>query len=231
MPQQTSAQQPLDPWLAFVRGSGAEGRRWARGYRRWEPVAAMNPECLALLHARRWEEGAERLSCFRAAVDAAWGADPATRAVLERWYQAVYGYFLYCRESYEEADLAMVAAGEAVAAAVGDVPSLLPLVHHCHEFRLHRARIARNQGRWAAMREHVEEVRSMFEGRAPYCLLPDGRAVGIAEVKAFHRCISGLDLPEREAAEEILDDQRRMASFDRFVHQLYRFSGMVIPYP
>jgi hypothetical protein len=231
MPPSAAVLPAPDPWLSLVRRSGAEGRAWADAYRRWEPVAALNPVCLRLLHARRWEEGAEALARFRAAVDRAVDADPATRAVLERWYQAVYGYALYCRDDHAGAERAMVRAGDEVARAVGELGALLPLVHHCHEFRLHRARIARNQRRWDEMWAHVDEVRAMFEGRAPYCLLPDGRAVGLAEVKAYHRALGGLDAAERAAVDALLDDRARMDSFDRFVHVLCRIPGFVIPYP
>jgi hypothetical protein len=231
MPPTAAVVPPPDAWLSLVRRSGAEGRAWADAYRRWEPVAALNPLCLRLLHARRWEEGVEALARFRAEVEGATDADPATRAVLERWYQAVYGYLLYCRDDHAGAERAMVVAGDAVARAVGEVGALLPLVHHCHEFRLHRARIARNQRQWAEMWAHLAEVREMFEGRAPYCLLPDGRAVGLAEVKAYHLALRGLDAAERAAVDSVLDDRARMASLDRFVHALCRLPGFVIPHP
>lgn len=230
MPAPVPAPDPrrADAWLLFVRRSGAEGRRWAEGYARFEGIAAMNGECLALLHARRWEEGDAALRRFRAAVDAA-GADPATRDVLERWYEAVDGYRLYCLGAFAEADAAMRRASDAVARAVGRVGALLPLVTHCHEFRLHRARIARNRRCWAEMWAHVDEVRGMFEGCRPFCRLPGGGEVGMAEVERFHRGLRGLDADERAAADHLLDAGERMRDFDRFVRRMTRIPGFVIP--
>jgi hypothetical protein len=231
MAQRASAIPDAGAWLALVHRSGAEGRRWAREYRRWQPVAAMNADCLALLHARRWEEGEALLRRFRAAVDGAEGAaGPATRALLERWYQAVFGYYLYCREEYDAAERAMVLASESIAAAVGHLPALLPLVPGCHEFRLHRARIARNRRRWAAMWDHVEAVRAMFEGRTPFCLLADGRPVGLAEVRAHYAALGPLDGPEARIAASFLDDRTRLGDLDRFVREMTRLPGFVIPY-
>jgi hypothetical protein len=220
-----------DPWLGLVRRSGPEGRRWADAYRRWEPVAALNAECLRLLHAGAFAQGSDLLARFRAEVDAASAADPATRAVLERWYEAVHGYRLYALGRYRAADAAMRRAADAVARAVFHLPALLPLVHHCHEFRLHRARISRNRRRWQEMWGHVEEVRGMFEGRRPYCLLPDGRAVGLAELQAFYAAAGPLEGEEREAAVQVLDDAERMRGLDAFVHRMCRIPGFVIPYP
>lgn len=227
-PRPASDPRRADAWLLFVRKSGADGRRWADAYRRYVPLSAMNGECLALLRARRWEEGAAALARFRAGVDAA-GADPATREVLERWYHAVHGYSLYCREEYAQADRAMARASEAVARAVGHLPALLPLVTHCHEFRLHRARISRNRRRWREMWAHVDEVRGMFEGSRPFCRLPAGGEVGLAEVRAYHAALQGLDEDEHAAAGHLLDDAARMRDFDRFVREMTRLPGFVIP--
>jgi len=200
-------------------------------YLRHMPVVDMNYECLVLLKRRRFDEASAHLGRFRERVDAVNGPDPSVRAVLERWYQAVYGYYWYCLEEYEQAERAMILAHDAVAEAIEHQPCLLPMANHCHEFRLHRARIARNQRRWADMQAHIDEVRGMFRGERPYCVLSDGRGIALPEIKRYYAALPALSKEEREAVAYVLDDRVRMRDFDRFVHELARLPGFVIVYP
>jgi len=218
-------------WTHFVGLSCEQGGRWIEEYLRHAPVVDMNYECLVLLKRRRFGEASEHLRRFRARVDAVEGPDLSVRAVLERWYQAVYGYYRYCLEEYEEAEQAMILAHDAVAEAIERQPCLLPMANHCHEFRLHRARIARNLRRWTEMQGHVDEVRAMFRGERPYCVLKDGRGIALPEIKRYYAALPALSEGEREAVAYVLDDDVRMRDFGRFVHELARLPGFVIVYP
>jgi hypothetical protein len=218
-------------WAHFVGLSGEEGERWLKEYVRHEPVVDMNFECLMLIKDGLFDAAAAHLRLFRERVDAAESDEPSIRPVLERWYQAVYGYYWYVLEEYDEADRAMTAAADACGEAIALQPCLLPMADHCPEFRMHRARIARNQRRWSEMWEHTEEVRAMFRGERPLCVLPDGRGIVLPEVKRYYAALAVSTDGEREALSHKLDDQVRMRDFDRFVQQMMRLPGFVIAYP
>ncbi|HEX8321102.1 hypothetical protein [Longimicrobium sp.] len=231
MPQSKPTDRFAASWLYFVAASGDEGRRWVQDYSRFQHLVDMNQDCLALLRRRSWDEGAEHLRRFRAGVDAAEDAAPATRALLERWYQAVYGYYWYSLDRHDEARRAMVAAADAIALAIGHLPCLVPLATQCHEFHLHLARIARNERRWADMWRHVDDVRAMFKGSRPFCLLPDGRGVGLDDVRRFYASLGKLPAEQDDVRAYLLDDAVRMRDFDRFVREMLRLPGFVVAYP
>ncbi|MET0400023.1 MAG: hypothetical protein ABW277_24750 [Longimicrobiaceae bacterium] len=218
-------------WLHFVGMSCEEGRRWAEEYLRYSEVVDMNYECLVLLKRRRFAEGAAHLRRFRERVDGAGDAHPSIRAVLDRWYHAVDGYYWYCMEAYDTAERAMIHAHDAVATAIEHLPCLVPLANHCHEFRLHRARIARNLHRWPEMWGHVAEVRGMFQGKRPFCELSDGTGIGLGRVRDFYDSLGPLSEDERASVAYVLDERTRMREFDRFVHAMCRLPGFVIQYP
>ncbi|HEX2202862.1 MAG TPA: hypothetical protein VHG91_06180 [Longimicrobium sp.] len=219
-------------WMHFVRRSGDEGKAWVADYRRHLTVWELCDEALALLRRRRFAEGEALLERARVARDAlAGGVDPSIRAVLDRWYYGVLGYALYCRDRGDEADAMMGRAHEAVATAVGHRRFLLPLAYHCHEFYLHRARIARNRNRWAEMRDHVREVRGMMDGSVPFCTLAGGDPVVIDTIAGFYLSLAPLSEAEEKVCRVVIDQEVRMRGFDRFVHGMYRIPGAVIPYP
>ncbi len=218
-------------WTHFVERSGEEGRRWLAGYRRARPVAALASESLALLRARRADEGLAVLERMRPGVDAAEDADPGVRAVLERLYHGALGYYFYTRSAWDAADAAMARAHDALADALGHRPFLLPLVVDCHEFRLHRARIARGRERWGEMWGHVEAARQMLEGCAPFCVLPDGSAAGMDELRGFYDRLHPLGGDEAAALAPLLDDGVRLRLFRRSVRLLCRLPWVAVPYP
>lgn len=228
---QTAAQRDSYDWLHFVRRSGGEGRRWAEAYRRSLPLEELSDRSLLLLRGRRYDEGYALLEQLGEALPAPGEVEPSIRSVLERWYYGVLGYYFYCLEHFDQAEAAMVRAHEAVTAAIGERRFLLPLANHCHEFRLHRARIARNRRRWDEMRVHVDEVRGMMEGRLPFCVLGDGTPVRMAAILDFYAAIPDATEAERASLESLLDDAARLRSFGRFVRAMLQVPGFVIPYP
>ena len=119
----------------------------------------------------------------------------------------------------------------ALAEAIGAQGCLLPLAFHAHEYPLHRARIARSRQRWQEMRDHVSDVRGMMEGTRPFCTLPDGTPVLLADLQRFYRSLAPLSEAEQRACEGVLDDGVRLRGFERFAGELYLLPGFVIPYP
>ncbi|MBV9110680.1 MAG: hypothetical protein JO306_14815 [Gemmatimonadetes bacterium] len=218
-------------WLHFVRRSGPEGTRWAEGYLESKPLEELSTRALHHLRARRFEEGRAPLDELGAALAGGSARDPSVHAVLERWYYGVLGYWFYAQEEFDQADAAMARAHDAVTAALGLRRFLLPLANHCHEFRLHRARIARNRHRWDEMRAHVNDVREMVEGRLPYTVLADGTPVWIADICAFYASLPGAEPAEIAPVSRLLDDASRLADFEAFVRAMYGVPGFVIPYP
>ena len=227
----TASDPDRHSWLHFATRSGEEGRRWAEEYRRDRSVEELSEQSLLLLRRRRYEEGNELLARAAESLEAVQGPERSVRSVMERWYYGVLGYSLYCLDEFDRAEQVMMQAHEAVTAAVGEHRVLLPLANHCHEFRLHRARIARNRCRWEEMRSHVEEVRGMLEGRLPFCVLQDGSPVWISTIRAFHTSLPGLTEEERGSLSGLLEDAVLLRHFEQFVHGMYRVPGVVIPYP
>lgn len=226
-----TAQDRTYDWLHFVRRSGDEGRRWAEDYLESKPLEELGTRALHHLRARRFEEGLAALEELGAALANDSARDPSVHAVLERWYYGVQGYWFYAQEEFDRADCAMARAHDAVTAALGLRRILLPLANHCHEFRLHRARIARNRRRWDEMRVHVNDVREMVRGHLPYTVLADGTPVWISDICAFYASLPEPAEEEITSVSRLLDDASRLADFETFVRAMYRVPGFVIPYP
>lgn len=217
-------------WLHFAAISGEEGRAWAELYRGYEPLEAASIEALALLRGGRLDEGRAALGRLRGEMDAADDAPVSIRSVLDRWYFGVLGFLHYRLDEFAAAEAAMIAAHEAVSAAVGHCRFLLLLANHCHEFSLHRARIARNRRRWWEMAEHLERARGMMAERLPLCHLADGSAVFFSTLGAFYGRLPLTD-GERAWLADLLDVEQRLRRFDRFAHRLQVQPGFAIPYP
>lgn len=217
-------------WLHFAERSGEEGEAWAQAYRRYEPLEGSSIEALALLRGNEIDAGRLALERLRGELLAAADAPPSVRHVLDRWYFGVVGYLHYRLEEFAAAEAAMVAAHDAVSAAVGRRRFLLLLANHCHEFSLHRARIARNQRRWREMAAHLEHARGMMADRVPLCHLADGTPIFFATLGDYYRALP-LTAAEDDWLSDLLDAGRRLQLFDRFVHRLQAQPGFAIPYP
>jgi hypothetical protein len=228
---QVSSAKADSGWLHFVARSGDEGRGWVERYGPARALEELATGALGLLRRKRYDDGYALLERLDEKMRAAPWAEPSMRSVVERWYYGVLGYYFYCLDQFDPAEQAMMQAHEAVTAAVGSRRFLLPLANHCHEFRLHRARIARNRARWDEMRMHVDYVREMIVGGVPFCVLDDGTPVGISAIRAFYDAIPSLTDAERGSLKRLLDDTARLRAFEHFVSAMYRLPGFVIPYP
>lgn len=227
---QHETEERLD-WLHYIRKAGDDGRHWADAYSRYRHVAHLCDEALTLLRRRKASQGLAVLQEAGRERDAMNGAEPSICAVMDRWYYGVLGYYLYTVDAFDDADRVMRQAADSVADAVAREPFLLPLAYHCHEFYLHRARIARNRMHWAEMREYVDEVRGMMEGRVPLCTRPDGTPVVIGDVQSFYRSLAPMTEAERSGCRTLLDENGElMRGFDRFVRVMYQLPWAVIPY-
>lgn len=219
---------PALTWLGVVETRGDEGRCWAEAYRSYGPLTSGMQRALTLLRGRRTDEGLALLEQTRGEIEATAGMDPSIRAVLDRWYHGALAYYFYCVQALDEADETMVRAHESVVAAVGCRRVLIPLALDCNEFRFHRARIARNRLRWREMRAHMDEACGMLEGRVPLCVLGDGSAVHVSDVRdRYAAACAGTGGEEHSA---LFDDGARRRAIDRAVRDLYRAPGQVIEY-
>lgn len=219
-------------WYHFTALSGPEARRWIGELHSGECRRIQEDVELALLLFRRRQlaeadallgDVDERLRGFAEA--------DAKGHVLRRFYLGSLAYGDYVRGDLDAAERASIAAGEEVRRAIELQRFLLPLAHHCHEFLLQRARIARNRRDWAAMRRLVAEVEEMLRGRRPYCVLADGTAIGVREVVAFCAAIPGLGEAELAHIHALTDGRAGLRLFRSFVGRLYALPGMVVPYP
>lgn len=218
-------------WTHFVGRQSAEGRDWVADYARVRPIENACARALGLLRRRQYDAGFDELSKVEQALEPIGAGQEVTRHVLDRWYYGVLAYYHYCKEAFDRAETLMTAAHQAVASAISRGRFLMPLANHCHEFRLHKARIARNRRDWPAMRRYVDQVRDMMEDRRPFCDLDDGSPVYLSSIRDFYRSLGALTPSETQALSSLLDDQRRRLLFERFVHRLYVLPGFVIPYP
>lgn len=223
-------------WLHLAARAGEQGRAWADVYRRYSGLAQASNEALDALRKRRLAAGVDRLERLRDELDSLRSAPRSVRHVLDRFYYGVLGYLFYCRGDLDRADRAMRQASRAVIAAICRQPCLMPLANHCHEFCLHRARIARNGRRWEQMEELVSEARAMMENRRPLCVLADGREIFYATLAEFVASLDSLADDsnaegEGESVDALVDDALRLRLFERFVRRLYALPGFAIIYP
>lgn len=218
-------------WDYLVSRSGDEARDWLLAYERPEHAAIARgaDRALALCLQRRFEPARALLDEAAARRDALQGSRASIVHVLERWIHGVSAYHDYCVEDYAPAQRQLDLAAEAIRAAVDQDRFLVPLAHHCHEFHLHHARIARNLRRWNEMQREIAVVRSMMDNSAPLCVLGDGTRVDYA-LLARH-CSSLPEMPpEALASLYVFADQAvRSQLHDRFVLALYLLPGVVIP--
>jgi hypothetical protein len=229
-------QQPAEAqysWVHFVAASGAEGQRWAEQYRDEEIQALIRDidRSLVLLRQGQLEAGRALLDEVSDRRERMPQISMSIRYVLARRSHGLLAYHLYCREDYAAAERELLAAHDAVAQAISHDPFLLPLAGNCPEFRLHRARIARNQRRWAEMQQHIDVVLAMAEDRSPLCQLADGTHVRYSTLVQYYDRLPQMSEDERRDVADQCDPERRYRMFLRDVHSVYILPGFVVPLP
>lgn len=220
-------------WVHFVASSGADGQLWAAQYRDEEVQAMVRgmDQSLALLRKGQLEAGRALLDEVSVRRERMPRVSTSIRHVLARRYHGLLAYYRYCLEDYDAAERELIAAHDAVVQAISRAPFLLPLANQCTEFRLHRARIARNQRRWAEMQEHIDVAQAMTEDRCPLCRLDDGTHVFYATLARFYDGLPALSDDERRDIVDVYEQEQRQLLFLRFVQGLYVLPGFVIPLP
>ena len=218
-------------WRRMVRLSGPAAQSWVDDYEQHLDLIQMSTKALKLCHRRRFEEGFEVLETMREGLEARQGLRESVEAVIERYYYGVLGYYFYCTRQWDEASQAMHRANQAVVRAVEKAPFLLPLADACHEFCLHHARIARNQGRWQDMFDRIADVRAMMRNLAPLCVLDDGTRVDYDTLTEHYHSLGELDPADREEIEPMLTEGGRVALLEQFVRRMFALPGFAIQYP
>lgn len=224
-------------WPRFVARSGPEGRRWVEESWRPERLRLLLGTERALKRLRRGQirEGKDLLDRVADRIDQSERLAEAPASVLlvmKRFYWSTLAYHAYCMEDLDRAGQALDQAHQSIVSALEIAPFLLPLAHHCHEFRLQHARVARKRRRWREMAGHLQAVRAMLDGDwLPLCMLGDGRPIHLSDVTDFYRAIPSLDPAEMQSLRFFFDPAYRRDRIDRFVMSLYVLPGVVIPYP
>jgi hypothetical protein len=219
-----------DYWIHLVEASGEEGRAWLALYRSGDVarISDATDRAILLLRERRFERAVALLEGASADLGALRCPRPSIVHVLERWIHGVSAYQYYCIDDFERATRGMILADEAIRAAITHDRFLLPLAHHCQEFRLHHARIARNQGRFREMCEHVAIARGMIAGTRPLCELADGTRVDYAMIARHCEALGPFGDGARETVRAFSDDAFRRHALERFLLQIYLLPGFVI---
>ncbi|HEY3571444.1 MAG TPA: hypothetical protein VGP73_26190 [Thermoanaerobaculia bacterium] len=229
-----SLSQEHDSWLHFVALSGEEGRDWAESFRQPGNSAVTRAAVASLgrLHRRSFAEGLALLEEAEAGLEAVRAtAEASIVLALESIYFPLRAYYEYCVEAWDEALASLDRSDRTVAAAIARRPFLMPIAYRCSEFQLHRARIARNRGRWSEMRRQIDLAWEMMEGRQPLCERPDGGRVTVADLVAFFGSLPVADPVAAEYLRGLTDVEMRRELFDRFVSRIYALPGFVIPCP
>jgi len=218
-------------WLHFAARTGEAGAAWAKQYTRYIPIVELSNTALELLRSRQMEQGQAKLQEFLLAVKGLDGIAPSMRAVMNRWYQGVAAFYLYCIEDFDGADEAMLLAHEAVVEAISESGFLIMLSVHCQEFCLHQARISRNRQRWQEMHGYIERARAMVMDNTPLCDMKNGQSIYFSTLCRFFESLQPLDAREQAAIRGLVDKEERTRSFDKFVRRLVRLPDFAISYP
>lgn len=216
-------------WYHFVPASGPQGRGWYDEYRRagWEALGHKIDTSVALMRRRKVEAGKALLDECRAPLDA-----PAPRAiagVAEEGYFGALAYFHYHHGQYGAARQALDRAADRIAEVVAAAPYLVAFTTKCHDFCLHRARIARGEARWHDMWTRIQDGREMIAGTQPLCRGDHG-ATYIADAEAFYRAATAADDLERRALDLLCDRGAMLATYDRRALGAAMPPGIVVDY-
>lgn len=218
-------------WKELVGISGPDGEAWLEHYQ--QPhllrLEKLGIEALLALRQGLFEQGRELLRELEEGLDGLDGVPASVRQIHDRWYFGVLAYYEYQVGHPEQAEATLQAAYDAVRAAIEESPFLILLANHCQEFRLHQARIARSRRDWKEVRRYIAEAASMSDGKTPLCVLPSGKPIYLADMKAFCEA-----LPRPEGAppffSSLFDEQRHRQLFEGFVEGIYLLPGFVLAY-
>lgn len=209
-------------WLHFAERSGPAGRGWVEEYYHHLNKGDLGDLALQRMREGRLEEGGELLRQLIDQVEQVRTGPPSVRAVLDRYRHGIEGYYFYCRKEFEAAERSMNLAHDAVARALDTADWLLLMAVHCQEFRLHQARIARNQHRAAKMQTCIAQARAMMCDRLPLCETEAGKTIWWSNFQPFFLALEPLTPEEAGIANNLLHPEERERLFDQFVRGMLR---------
>ncbi len=216
-------------WIYFVARRSDAGRDWAEEYHcRCGDVYQQVRASLGLLRKRQITAGWEALAAARASLRDLGDLPPSLAHVMDRWHYGALAYYLYCVSDFDAAIEAIERADAAVAAAIECEPLLLPFAQTCHEFPLHKARIAYLKGRWREAREQVELAWQLLHDERPLCVLADGTTIYFSRLLEFYRQIPNLDAGEEATLRGVFNEDVRRNLFEHAAAGIY--ATPVIPY-
>lgn len=223
----------VEDWSTPISLTGEEARAWLDEYARPEHVeiCAGIEDGLSLTRTRRTAEAGSVLRTAGDRLAALRASRPSIVHILKRWYHAATAYYLFSVNDLDAAGRDLDAADRAVGEAVSLDRFLISFAHHCPEFHLHHARVARNRRNFSEMQRLVDLVRAQAANQAPLCELADGTKVDYAAIARYYAALPLQGDRARAAVSVFSQDAERRALFDRFVLELYLLPGMVMLTP
>lgn len=220
------------PWSHFVAKGGEEAHRWVTLYEQGKPreIRAVIDQSLTKCRQRRPEEAYALLETAHEGLESHGVDDRAMHHVLTRWYLGALAFYFYLVDDLHRADALSARAPREVERALDLAPFLLPLAHHCQEFHLQRARIARKQRRWDALRHHLTVAKEMITDQRP---LASTSSLGDVYESDIVHYLDALPLgPEEiEYVDRFRDLASRRALWSQFAGLLYALPGFVTRFP
>lgn len=218
-------------WLHFAERTGKPGKDWSADYRQHSRAVSLAEESLTLLRRGAIDRGGMALLELKRQLSRLRNEQDSVRAVLDRWYHGVAGYYFYCRGDFQQAQESMHQAHVAVQRALSQADWLLMLAVHCQEFCLHQARIARNQHDWPVMNSFVAQAQAMMLDQRPLCHKDNGQKIFFSSFQKFFGQMGPLTDEESGVAAKIVKQEARTELFDQFVRRMLRFQEIGIEYP
>jgi hypothetical protein len=212
-------------WYHFLPlGSGA-GERW------YQTFQASGAEQIGLdldvlvARLRRPEpclEAASReLALLRRSIlDLERSVPPSVRGVLEEGYRGAFAYWQFRRGDLDAADGELTLALLAVRETLRSDPFLLTFSLKNLQLITNRARVARRQGKWAAMLRCLEDCEEMLAGCAPlHC---DGRsAIYFRDLCSFYQGIEPADELDAQALQVLASPVSLAMGFRSAIHSVW----------
>jgi hypothetical protein len=108
---------------------------------------------------------------------------------------------------------------------------LLPLAIHCTDFIIQRARLARREGKWLEVKQHLVTLERIAAGELPYCTLCTGEPIRLADLETFFATLPLGEEQRGRARLYLRGDLSATERTARISERIFALPDMVIPYP
>jgi hypothetical protein len=219
----------VNDWTELTAMYGASACEWLAEYRRHSGVLEHSLAALAMLQAGDLDAAS---SALRQSVETLCSLQHPEYSLFHAWSAAHYRVAAYChylRGEYELAHKTLNIACSSVEAAISRQSFLLPLALECVDFCLNRARVYRNERRWAEMHRSISLGRGMALDSEPLCRTLQGSPVYLSTLAAHIPALSVGS--EGLKPSTLLDRYSWRVRVDGFARQLLRIPGLAIEYP